>query len=888
MSTAGTGDHSKSHYLSAMKPKPAKARVRKLILKTEFSPGDVVMLTAAVRDLHRCYPRLFLTDVRTPCPELWEHNPCITPLRETDPAVEVIKCHFPLINRCDTAPYHFLHGYSEFLSDYLGLSIRPTAFKGDIYLSDLERSWYSQVWELTHREIPFWLVDAGGKFDFTIKWWEVGRYQEVIDHFRGKIQFVQVGQLGHYHPKLEGVIDLRGKTDVRQLVRLVYHAQGVLCPVTFLMHLAAAVEVKPGRPPNRACVVIGGGREPWQWEAYPHHQYLHTNGALPCCAQGGCWRSRTVPLGDGEEHDQPGALCVDVVGQLPHCMHLITADEVVRSIERYFEGGSIRYLSPRQSRAAQQGVAATRANAFDESLNLYTARTAAEAFLAKMPACPKSYTGRGIVVCGGGLRSFPGVWVCVNMLRQMGCTLPVQIWYRGRKELDPRMESLTATLNVVWVDAEKVREVHPARRLDGSELKAFALLHSPFREVMLLDPDTAPAANPEPLFDSGPFERFGALLWPDLKQPAPNKALRTIFGLPHDCQLPATSGQTLVDKKRCWPALMLAWWYNDHSDFYYEYTAGDKPIFPLAFLKLRLRFAMPRRGPRRTKVGLCQHDFAGNRLFQDRCFDPWRMLHHNQRDPAFWYEDDCFAYLEAIRPYWDKKLAEDRLLIEMPPPAQRRRSNNHVRRPADVTIVTLHDAKFDELAQVTVARMQQYAHLHGYGFIHHRELLDPARHASWNKVLAVRNALRTRQSKWIVWMDADAVVMNYDCRVEDLIRVGSDLILGSDFNGINCAVMLVRCCDWCRQFLDAVYSLGDVNYDFDGHGPKWEQNTIKHVLGNFEGVNGHVAVHPEHRMNASVSVYKEGDFIIHLGALPMEERLKMLEQLDVRVVRSPA
>ena len=39
------------------------------------------------------------------------------------------------------------------------------------------------------------------------------------------------------------VLDLRGKTDLRQLIRLVYHAQGVLCPVTLAMHLAAAVEV---------------------------------------------------------------------------------------------------------------------------------------------------------------------------------------------------------------------------------------------------------------------------------------------------------------------------------------------------------------------------------------------------------------------------------------------------------------------------------------------------------------------------------------------------------------------------------------------------------------------------------------------------------------------
>jgi hypothetical protein len=38
--------------------------------------------------------------------------------------------------------------------------------------------------------------------------------------------------------RIIGAQIFRGRTDLRQLVRLVYHAQGVLCPVTLLMHLA--------------------------------------------------------------------------------------------------------------------------------------------------------------------------------------------------------------------------------------------------------------------------------------------------------------------------------------------------------------------------------------------------------------------------------------------------------------------------------------------------------------------------------------------------------------------------------------------------------------------------------------------------------------------------
>lgn len=315
--------------------------MRKLILTNHQSPGDLVMLTGAVRDLHRLHPGRFVTDVRTSCPDLWDHNPYLTPLDERDPGVEVIACEYPLIHRSNQEPWHFLHGFTQWLGERLDVPLHPTAFKGDIHLSDEEKHWFSQVEEMKGAATPFWLITSGGKTDYTIKWWDHARYQQVVDHFRGRIEFVQVGERHHRHAALDGVIDLRGETSLRQLVRLMYHAQGAVSAVSLLMHLAAAVEVRDDMPQHRPCVVVAGGREPPHWEAYPHHQFIHTVGALRCCDNGGCWKARTVPLGDGDEKDQPDQLCVDVVGDLPRCMHLITAADVIRRIEWYFAGGAL-------------------------------------------------------------------------------------------------------------------------------------------------------------------------------------------------------------------------------------------------------------------------------------------------------------------------------------------------------------------------------------------------------------------------------------------------------------------------------------------------------------------------------------------------------------------
>lgn len=328
--------------------------MRRLILSNYQAPGDIVMLTAAVRDLHRCYPGQFLTDVRSSCLELWENNPWLTPLDPSDPGVESIHCKYPLIHRSERSGVHFIHGFIEYLNEQLCLRIRPTLFRGDIHLSEAEQKAPSPIADMPGGELPYWLIVAGGKFDFTIKWWNFRRWQSVVDHFRGRLQFVQVGKRGDYHPPLKNVIDLRGRTSLRDLVRLTYHAQGVLCPVTFQMHLAAAVPLASGAAAaagSRPCVVVAGGRESPHWEAYPAHQFIHTVGALPCCENGGCWRARTVPLGDRDSKDGPEHLCVDVVHGLPRCMEMITPEQVVARVEYYLAGGRASALSAQQKRS---------------------------------------------------------------------------------------------------------------------------------------------------------------------------------------------------------------------------------------------------------------------------------------------------------------------------------------------------------------------------------------------------------------------------------------------------------------------------------------------------------------------------------------------------------
>lgn len=315
------------------------------------------MLTAAVRDLYHHHSDKYEIAVDTSCKEIWDNNPYLSDFKysekdgitisEEGDKVQVIDCHYPLINESNQKPYHFIHGYRKFLQAELGVHIPQGDFKGDIHLSENEKLGISKL-EKMGIDNDFWIIAAGGKFDYSTKWWPKDYYQKVVDHFEGKITFVQIGLSEHHHSPLNNVINLIDKTSIREFILLVYHSIGTVSPISFPMHASAAVPTKESKPKNRAAVVIAGGREPPHWEAYPNHRFLSTNGALSCCDNGGCWKSRCHKVGDGDDKEKDENLCLfPILKQdnisYPKCMDMIKPQDVTRSIEMYYEGGSLKY-----------------------------------------------------------------------------------------------------------------------------------------------------------------------------------------------------------------------------------------------------------------------------------------------------------------------------------------------------------------------------------------------------------------------------------------------------------------------------------------------------------------------------------------------------------------
>lgn len=243
----------------------------------------------------------------------------------------------------------------------------------------------------------------------------------------------------------------------------------------------------------------------------------------------------------------------------------------------------------------------------------------------------------------------------INLLRERGCTLPIELWHLGTLEMNDAMRALVAPLGVVCIDAYEVRKQYPARTLNGWELKPYSILNSRFREVLFLDADNVPVRNPEFLFETQEYARTGAIFWPDFGTMEQKNPIWSLAEVPYRFEPGFESGQIVVDKARCWVELLLTMHYNEYSEVYYPHLGGDKDTFHIAWRRTDREYALvPYHVHALADVVMNQHDFNGELLFHHRNNAKWSLdLASNPRVPGFRDEDRCFALLEELVRRWN-------------------------------------------------------------------------------------------------------------------------------------------------------------------------------------------------------------------------------------------
>lgn len=376
---------------------------RKIIFSHKRALGDCLMFTAGIRDFKLLFPDIKI-NVDSNQPDLWKNNPYIDTSLKRCEGVEFYKVGYPMVGNVNNTAMHFTSMFlfdmiaaadltkslefplGEFCAAFANGSVGDPPMgditkheniakepfislrkkyknlcenfmrqRGDIHLSDKEKE--NNIIKSIYGIEKYWVIAPGGKRDATSKIWDWRKFQEVIDYFEGKIKFVTIGKSDLLLEKLHNTIDLTDKfnTDIRGTMSLVYHADGCVSGPSYLMHLAAAIPPRFEKE-RKPCVTIFGGREPSSWSWYCNQQILHTNGIFKCCDNGGCWKSRTYPLPKDIEHNKN--LCTNTIKRdgrtIQKCMDVISSQDVIRAIEKYYEGNIYKYEKTRFKRQVKK------------------------------------------------------------------------------------------------------------------------------------------------------------------------------------------------------------------------------------------------------------------------------------------------------------------------------------------------------------------------------------------------------------------------------------------------------------------------------------------------------------------------------------------------------
>ncbi len=111
------------------------------------------------------------------------------------------------------------------------------------------------------------------------KEWYPHRFQEVCSGLRSDVSVIQLGAPDD--PKLEGALDLRGKTTFRQSAAILANSLVFIGLVGFLMHLARAVDCRS--------VIVYGGREKPTQTGYVANKNLYSQvRCAPCWLRNPC------------------------------------------------------------------------------------------------------------------------------------------------------------------------------------------------------------------------------------------------------------------------------------------------------------------------------------------------------------------------------------------------------------------------------------------------------------------------------------------------------------------------------------------------------------------------------------------------------------------------
>ena len=215
-------------------------------------------------------------------------------------------------------------------------------------------------------------------------------------------------------------------------------------------------------------------------------------------------------------------------------------------------------------------------------------------------------------------------------------------------------------------------------------------------------------------------------------------------------------------------------------------------------------------------------------------------------------------------------------------------------------IVTAHNERFYDMAKLTFDQNKViYCEKHGYKIFAKTTNFSEGRHAFFDKLRFCYEVMDSNADvSWIWWLDCDAVITNFNKKIEDFCDSNYICAISIDCNSMNNGSFFMKNCEMSKEFLKKSLEYESEEElphpDFDNSAwnlafasdPKYKDHFKIHRQRDFNSYNYFWRSHDMVDGLGELGQWQPGDFVIHYaGIWPNERRMPLIQEAMNTVIK---
>jgi len=209
-----------------------------------------------------------------------------------------------------------------------------------------------------------------------------------------------------------------------------------------------------------------------------------------------------------------------------------------------------------------------------------------------------------------------------------------------------------------------------------------------------------------------------------------------------------------------------------------------------------------------------------------------------------------------------------------------------------MTILTYYDDNYKNLADLVLPYLEKYCKKHNYKLVKRSEnYLNENRPKSWAKIKAIQEEFE-KTNDWIFWIDIDAIIINDQIKIEDIVDEKFDIIFSTDGYYAkpwnywpSCACFFIRKTDKTVELLNKIWNQPEevINHCW------WENFALLKAINENPHLRSCYKVIDYKKIFSQEEHWKQNDFIMHLGGglkNSNEKYIKMKNFIDKKILQS--